>query len=231
MTDYEDLESGPSYGQFINPETGSPGDDAKPKKTKKSKRKGTGKIGRKLEFTGDFVSAPKRESICEGVSCTISGGRRSRKRGRKRRRKRGGVCFTKKCREKRRSLNAEKKNKKIKQDAENFLYSLAYDVCPTDMHTTKEEYDKCVDSIVNPKETSMEEVQTIVKKIKRESKSSTGDAAISPPPGMAKRDSVNHINPMYQQAGKRKSRRRRRSRKRRRRKKRIITRRRPRRSR
>ena len=231
MTDYEDLESGPSYGQFINPETGSPGDDAKPKKTKKSKRKGTGKIGRKLEFTGDFVSAPKRESICNGVPCSISGGRRSRRR----KTKRGGVCFTKKCREKRRSLKAEKKNKKIKQDAENLLYSLAYDVCPTDMYTTKEEYDNCVDSIVNPKETSMEEIQTIVNKIKRESKSSIGDVAITPPPGMAKRDSVNHINPMYQQAGKRRRRRRRSRRvgrsRNRRRKKRIITRRRPRRSR
>ncbi len=236
MTDYDDLESGPSYGQFINPETGSPGDDAKPKK---SKRKISKKIGRKLEFTGDFVSAPKRESICEGVSCTISGGRRSRKRGRKRgrkrRRKRGGVCFTKKCREKRRSLREEKQEKKMKQDAENFLYSLAYDVCPTDMHTTKAEYDKCVDSIVNPKETSMEEVQAIVKQIKRERKSSNKDVAISPPPGIAKRDSVNHINPMYQQAGKRRRRRRRSRRvgrsRNRRRKKRIITRRRPRRSR
>ena len=103
MTDYdEDLESGPSYGQFVNTETGSPGYDAKPKK---SKRKKTGKIGRKLVFAGDIVSAPKQpESICEGVPCSISGGRRrrktqkrKRKRKRKTRKRKGGkICFSKK---------------------------------------------------------------------------------------------------------------------------------------
>ena len=111
MTDYE---SGPSYGQFVNPETGSPGDDAKPKKPqKKPQKKVSRKMRRKLTFT-----APKRKSKCNELPCNILGGRRSRKRGRKRgrkhgrkrRRKQGGVCFTKKCREKRRSNRNTKKN-------------------------------------------------------------------------------------------------------------------------
>ena len=77
MTDYE---SGPSYGQFVNPETGSPGDDAKPKKPqKKPQKKVSRKMRRKLTFT-----APKRKSKCNELPCNILGGRRSRKRGRKR---------------------------------------------------------------------------------------------------------------------------------------------------
>lgn len=236
MTDYnEDLESGPSYGQFVNTETGSPGDD---EKQRKPKRKRSKKIGRKLDFTGDNVSAPKQpESICEGVSCSISGGRRSRKRRKRKTRKRkrktrkrkgGKICFSKKCREKRRS---NRKTKKIytKKYFETPTYKSSDTGRMTDLAVSakiaaalknvddKSFSDDAIDLLQSLHSTANEE---------EEEGLNESDLKLIDDPPIKYTD-----NPMFRQQAGKKRRKKTRRRHKRRRKKRIITRRRPRRSR
>ena len=140
--------------------------------------------------------------------------RRSKKTRRKMRRKRRGgeICFSKKCREKRNSRKQIKKDKKYKQEAEEFLYSLAYDFCPVHADTTKKDYDECVENIVHSKQSI--DVDNIlqemdIENLKKEVKKG--------PPGMAKRNSApprmvkrrptppglsqNFINPIHRQDG------------------------------
>ena len=78
--------------------------------------------------------------------------KRTRRKMRSKRKRRGGeICFSKKCRDKRNSRKQIKKDQKFKQDAEEFLYSLAYQSCPVTANTTKAEYDECVENIVHSK--------------------------------------------------------------------------------
>ena len=141
---------------------------------------------------------------------------RRRTRRKMRRKKKGGeICFSKKCREKRNSRKQIKKDQKMKKDAEEFLYSLAYQVCPTTAETTKSEYDECVENIVHSKQNIdvdniLHEMEIDIENLKKELKK-------GPPPGMAKRNSApprmtlrrptppglsqNFINPIHKQDG------------------------------
>lgn len=228
MTDYEDLESGPSYGQFVNPETGSPGDDAKPKKSKRNVSK---KMRRKLEFTGNFVSVPKRESKCNELPCNILGGRRSRKRGRKRgrkrRRKQGGVCFTKKCRDKR----SNRKTKKIY--TKKYFETPTYKSSDTRRMTDLAVSAKIAAALKNVEDKSFSDdavdlLQSLhsTSNIHEEEGLNESDLKLIDDPSIQYTD-----NPVFRQQAGKKRRKKTRRRHKRRRKKRIITRRRPRRSR
>jgi len=144
----------------------------------------------------------------------LSRKRRSKRTRRKTRRKRRGgkICFSKKCREKRNSRKQIKKDGKFKQDAEELLYSLAYDVCPVDANTTKKEYDECVENIVHSKRSI--DIDSILQEIDVEN---LKNEVKKGPPGMAKRNSApprmvkrrptppglsqNYINPLHKQDG------------------------------
>ena len=144
----------------------------------------------------------------------LSSRRRSKRTRRKMRRKRRGgkICFSKKCREKRNSRKQIKKDGKFKQEAEDLLYSLAYDVCPVDTNTSKKEYDECVENIVHSKrsidiDSILQEMD--VENLKNEVKTRPPGMAMrnSAPPRMVKRRPTppglpqNFINPIHRQDG------------------------------
>ena len=142
--------------------------------------------------------------------------RHKRKYKRTRRKRKGGkICFSKKCRDKRNSRKQMKKDQKVKEDAEEFLYSLAYQACTVNADTTKAEYDECVENIVHSKknidvDNILQELEIDIEKLKKEIKK-------GPPPGMAVRNSApprmtlrrptppglsqNFINPIHRQDG------------------------------
>lgn len=130
----------------------------------------------------------------------------------KRRKKGGKVCFTKKCKKDREKRKTNKLNKQILEDGENLRYNIAWELCND--KTNKNEYDKCVDSVVGKKQSSedLEFMDTVTDILNQKKSKKT----INTPPGMRKRTSeVSYENPIHQQAGKRKKKSRRRKSKRR----------------
>ena len=120
---------------------------------------------------------------------TKKGGRRKKKRKRKmkktkKRRKRGGqICFTKKCRDEKKRNKEAKKNKLVKQEAENLKYNLAWEVC-YDKNSSKADYNSCVNKIVgnspsNEDAELMDEVTNILNQ-----KKSDKVIKLNPAPGM-----------------------------------------------
>ena len=239
------------YGQYINTLTGSPGDDGYADDLEKGtqQREISKHMRRKLIFddekqddSGENKKKKKKKSFCNevtGVGCNIQGGRRSRKkrrkikkRSRKTRRRRGsGFCLTKECRRKRkeekRRKRETKKFNKIREDADELLYSLAYDVCPL---TTKAEYDECVDNIVNRNRDHYMEADEMLRdlkssgKMRSASEPSVSSGPIAPPPGMKRKNKRNSepivgdgnlvINPLHRQGGRKRRRTRRKSKRR-----------------
>ena len=196
----------------------------------------------KQDDSGENKKKKKKKSFCNevtGVGCNIQGGRRSRKkrrkikkRSRKTRKRRGsGFCLTKECRRKRkeekRRKRETKKFNKIREDADELLYSLAYDVCPL---TTKAEYDECVDNIVNRNRDHYMEADEMLRdlkssgKMRSASEPSVSSGPIAPPPGMKRKNKRNSepivgdgnlvINPLHRQGGRKRRRTRRKSKRR-----------------
>lgn len=241
------------YGQYVplDSYTNSPGDDfdALEKDVQRQYKETSKHMRRKLIFddnpeghSGENSKKKKKKSFCNevtGVGCTIQGGRRSRKkrrkkRSRKTRRRRGsGFCLTKECRrkrkEKKRQKRETKKFNKIREDADELLYSLAYDVCPL---TTKAEYDECVDNIVNRNKDHYMEADEMLRELKKSGKMrsasepSVSSGPIAPPPGMKRKSKIKRhsdpivgdgnliINPLHQKGGRKRRRTRRKSKRR-----------------
>lgn len=103
-----------------------------------------------------------------------------------RKKKGGNICFTKKCRDKRRLKKDENQLKKMKQDKENLLYDLAYQVCDVN---NKEQWDACVEGIVH-KPDEEDVMENIISLDIRKNKSK-----IAPPPGL-KKNHTNNYRPM-----------------------------------
>tara|TARA_Y100000591_G_scaffold245521_1_gene216465 strand:- start:1154 stop:1966 length:813 start_codon:yes stop_codon:yes gene_type:complete len=125
---------------------------------------------------------------------------KKKKRTKKRRRRGGQICFTKKCKKDRERKKTDKLNKQFSKDSENLRYNLAWEVCSD--KTTKNEYDQCVNSVVGKQQSTDEFINSI-----QLNKNTTNSLKknIGPAPGMRKRTSeVSYVNPMHQQAGKRK---------------------------
>ena len=110
--------------------------------------------------------------------------KRTKKRRNKKRRKRGGqICFTKKCRDEKKRNKEAKKNKLVKQEAENLKYNLAWQVC-YDKNSSKADYNSCVNKIVgnspsNEDAKLMSEVTNILNQ-----KKSDKVIKLNPAPGM-----------------------------------------------
>jgi len=130
-----------------------------------------------------------------------------------RRKKGGNVCFTKKCRTKRREKKEEKELKDFEKDKDELLYDLAFQLCDV---KNKKEWDSCVNNIVHKEDNTQEIIENLLKN-KREKK----PRIIYPPPGLKKKNVTNNYKPMSppgltkknrksfinQQAGKRRRRR------------------------
>ena len=126
--------------------------------------------------------------------------KKRRKTNKKKLRKGGQICFTKKCKRDRERKKTNKLHKQILEDGENLRYNLAWELCND--KTSKNEYDKCVDGVVGKQQTTDEFINSI-----QLNKNTTNSLKknIGPAPGMRKRTSeVSYVNPMHQQAGKRK---------------------------
>ena len=102
------------------------------------------------------------------------------------RKKKRKICFTKKCKRKRQKKRDEKQLNEMKQEKENILYDLAYQVCDVN---NKEQWDACVEGIVH-KPDEEDVMENIISLDIRKNKSK-----IAPPPGL-KKNQTNNYRPM-----------------------------------